>query len=94
MSALQVSADTVLGAIRSFPAVSAGGSEWIRTQQLLELVQSREADPRLLTSVTAFANILLTGNYHRDYQHILFGGKLLALDKKSGGIRLIVVGYV
>ena len=94
MQALQVSEDKVLGAIRSFPAGSSAGPDAIRPQHLLELVQSRKAGPRLLTSVTAFANLLLAGNCHNDYQHNQFGGKLLALDKKSGGIRLIVVGYV
>ena len=84
MQALQVSEDKALGAIRSFPAGSAAGPDGIRPQHLLELVQSREAGPRLLTSVTAFANLLLAGNCHSDYQHILFGGKLLALDKSQG----------
>ena len=94
MQASHVSEDKVLGAIRSFPAGFAAGPDGIRPEHLLELVQSHEAGPRLLTSVTAFANLLLAGNCRSDYQHILFGEKLLALDTKSGGIRPIVVGYV
>ena len=93
MPALQVSEDTVLKAIRSFPAGSAPGSDGIRPQHLLERVQSQEVGPGLLTAVTAFVNSLLDSKCHDDYQHILFRGKLIALDKKFGGIRLIVVGY-
>ena len=82
MRALQVSEDTVLKAIRSFSAGSAPGADGIRPQHLLELVQSREAGLGLLTAVTTFVNSLLDGKCHDDYQHILFGEKLIALDKK------------
>ena len=59
--ALQVSEATVLKAIRSFPAGSAPGPDGIRPQHLLELVQSQEAGPGLLTAVTTFVNSLLDG---------------------------------
>ena len=49
---------------------------------------------RLLTSLTAFVNSLLDGRYHKDFAQILFGRHLLAMEKKTGGIRPIVVGYV
>ena len=77
-----------------FSACFVPGPDGIRPQHLLELVQSQEAGPGLFTAVTTFVNSLLDGNCHDDYQHILFGGKLIALDKKSSGIRPIVVGYV
>ena len=93
MPALQVSEDTVLKAIRSFPAGSAPGPDGIRPQHLLELVQSQEAGPGLFTAVTTFINSLLVGKCHDDYQHNLSRGKLIALDKKSSEIRPIVVGY-
>ena len=93
MPALQVSEDTVLKAIRSFPAGSAPGPDGIKPQHLLELAQSQEAGLDLLTALTTVVNSLLDSKCHDDYQHILFGGKLIALDKKSGGIRPIVVGY-
>ena len=62
MQALQVSEDNVLGASRSFPAGSAAGPDGIRSQHLLELVQSCEVGSRLLNSVTAFVNLLLASN--------------------------------
>ena len=80
---MQASEDKVVGAIRSSRDCSAAGPDGIRPHHRLELVQSREAGPRLLTSVTAFANVRLAGNCHSDYQHILFGAKLFALYKKS-----------
>ena len=49
---------------------------------------------RVLTSLTAFVNALLDGKCHREFAQILCGGRLLAMEKKTGGIRQIVVGYV
>ena len=46
----------------------------------------------LLTAITAFVNILLYGQCH-DFSHILFGGKFIALNKKAGGIRPIIICY-
>ena len=93
--ALQVSEISVLKAVRSFPAGSAGGSDGIRPQHLLELVQSKKMGNRLLTSLTAFVNaLLLHGRCHKDFAQILFGGRLLSMEKKTEGIRPIVVGYV
>ena len=36
--------------------------------------------------------MLLRGICHRDYTHVFFGGRLIALSKKDGGTRPIVVG--
>ena len=37
--------------------------------------------------------MLLEGNCHHDVIPIFFDGRLIALEKKSGGIRPIAVGY-
>ena len=92
--ALQVFEIAILIAVRSFPAGPAGGPDGIRPQHLLELVQSKEMRNRLLTSLTAFVNSLLDGKCHKDFVQILFGGRLIAMEKKTGGIRPIMVGYV
>ena len=39
-------------------------------------------------------NALLDGKCHKDFTQILFGGRLLAMKKKTGGIRPIVVTCV
>ena len=93
MPALPVSEDIVLKGIRSFPVGSAPGPNGIRPQHLLELVQSQEADPGLLTAVTAYVNSLRDCKCHEDYQNILLE-KFIAFDKKPGGDTPIVVGYV
>ena len=78
----------------SFPAGSAAGTDGIRPQRLLELVQSREAGPQLLTSVTAFANLLLADKCHSDYLTHSVWRKTVGIRQKVRGIRAIVVGYV
>ena len=48
----------------------------------------------LLTSLTAIINSLLDGICHKELVQILFGGCLLEMDKKTGSIQPVVVGYV
>ena len=93
-SALQVCEEDLLRVIRSFPVGSSGGPDGIKPQLLLEMVQSSEAGLGLLSAVTSFTNILLEEKCNTKYQNILYGGRLIALNKKYGGIRPIVVGYV
>ena len=44
-------------------------------------------------AITAFTNVLLDGRRHADVILILFCGSLIALKKKSGGVRPIAIGY-
>ena len=83
----------VLKIVRSFPAGSSGGPDGIRPQHVLDLINCRECGTALLTSITGFINMLLEGKCHPDVAPILFGGNLIALEKKSGGIRPIAIGY-
>jgi hypothetical protein len=92
-SALQVSEAMVLQAIRSFPAGSSGGPDGIRPQHILDLVSCQESGSGLLTAITAFVNGLLDGKCNPEVLPVFFGGRLIALEKKSGGIRPIAVGY-
>jgi len=82
-----------MSSIRSFPAGSSGGPDGVRPQHILDLVNCRESGPALLTSLTAFVNVLLEGRCSPEVSPILFGGLLMALEKKSGGIRPIAIGY-
>jgi hypothetical protein len=93
VTAFQVTEREVMMAIRTFPAGSAGGPDGIRPQHVLDLVTCRETGPALLTSITAFVNSLLDGKCSPAAAPILFGGQLMALEKKSGGIRPIAIGY-
>jgi hypothetical protein len=57
----------------------------------LELVQSSDAGSTLLAGTTSFVDMFLDGLCHDDFRHIFFGGRLIALNKKSGGIRPIAI---
>lgn len=91
--AIQVSEADIMSAIRSFPAGSSGGPDGVRPQHILDLVNCQEAGPVLLTALTAFANTLLDGKCSPEVTPVLFGGQLIALEKQSGGIRPIAIGY-
>ena len=86
-TSLQVGEEDIFRAICFFPAGSSGGPDGLRPQHLIEMVQSREAGPGLLLALTQFTNILLQGRCHPAYQNIIFGGRLIALNKKSEGIQ-------
>src|SRR6218665_2563626 len=79
--------------LRSFPSGSAGGPDGLCPQHLLELANHRETSSALLKEMTGFINILLRGACPVEVRPILFGGNLIALSKKSGGLRPIAIGY-
>jgi hypothetical protein len=91
--ALQVSEADLIAAVRSFPAGSAGGPDGIRPQHILDLINNKEAGPALITSLTKFINLLLAGRCPDSVTPVYFGGNLIALEKKCGGIRPIAIGY-
>jgi len=57
------------------------------------MLLSREGGSELHSALTAFVNMVLAGRCPKDVAPVFFGGHLLALNKKSGGIRTIVVGF-
>ena len=91
--AVQVSESEVLRAVRSFPAGSAGRPDKVSPQHVLEMVNCVEAGSELVSALTGFTNCLLQGDIHPEVSPILFGGNLIALEKKSGGVRPIAVSY-
>ena len=90
---LQVSESDVRAAISSFPCGSAGGPDGITAQHLKDLTAAG-VDDSLIGILTVFVNLLLAGKIPKSISPILFGGKLIALEKKDGGIRPIAIGYV
>jgi len=86
---LMVDENEVRRAVLSFPAGSAGGPDGLRSQHLRDMLLRREAGPDFLTALTAFVNLVLAGGCPADVAPIFFGGRLLALKKKSGDIRTI-----
>ena len=58
------------------------------------MVLSRESGSLLLTSLTGFINLVLSGSCPSQIIPLFFGARLIALNKKSGGARSIAVGCV
>ena len=85
--------EDVTATIRSFPTGSAGGPDGVRPQHLRDLTTNKETGPALVTSLTAFINLLMQGKCPSSVTPIFFGGRLFALQKKLGGIRPIAIGY-
>ena len=91
-SGLSVTEIDVRKAIMSFPAGSSAGPDGLRPQHFKDLVNCQERGSDLLTTLTGFVNMVLAGHCPREVAPILFGGRLIALEKKSGGIRPIAIG--
>ena len=91
---LQVSADEVSKAIRSFPCASAAGPDGLRPQHLKDMIGAAagERGNLLLQALTSFINMVLEGRVAAPARHYFFGATLLALGKADGGIRPIAVG--
>jgi len=88
-----VDEDDVRKAVLSFPSESAGGPDSLRPQHLRDMVLRKEAGPELITALTGFINLVLAGLCPTGVAPVLFGGRLLALSKKSGGVRPIAIGF-
>jgi len=72
---------------------SAGGPDGLRPQHIRDLLMCREAGPEFLSALTAFANLVLAGGCPSVISPVFFGERLLALNKKSGGIHPIAIGF-
>jgi len=92
-SSFTVNEDDVRKAVLSFPAGSAGGPDSLGTQHLRDMVLHKEAGQQLITAPTGFINLVLAGRCPTGVAPVFFGGRLLALCKKSGGVRPIAIGF-
>jgi len=91
-SALSVTEIEVRQAVLSFPAGSLGGPDGMRPQHLKDMMLCRESGTDVLAALTGFTNVVLAGLCPKEATLFFFGGRLLAMNKKSGGIGLIAVG--
>jgi len=86
-------------AIHAFPSGSAGGPDELRLQHLKDLLNgiriSREGGTHpLLIQIMALINVLVSGEVvPQKVRRVLYGGSLLTLIKKGGGLRPIAVGF-
>ena len=65
-----------------------------RPGHLKDLISCQEISDRLLDALTDFVNLMLSGCCPVQVQPVFFGGRLIALAKRDGGIRPIAVGMV
>ena len=89
---LSVNESEVCKAVLKFPAGSSGGPDGLRPQHIRDMPLCQESGAEFLSALTDFVNIVLAGRCPTEVTPVLFGGRLLALNKKSGGIRPIAVG--
>ena len=90
---VSVDESEVRRAILSFPAGSAGGPDGLRPQHIRDMLMCRDTESEFLSALTAFVNLVLAGRCPSDAAAVFFGGRLLALKKKTGGIRPIAIGF-
>jgi hypothetical protein len=79
-------------ALFSFPPGSSGGPDGLTAQHLRDMVACEGEAGSLLTAITSLTNRVMSGGVPESSRPIFFGGRLVALNKKDGGIRPIVVG--
>ena len=80
-------------AVRFFPNGSAGGPDRLHPQHLKYMLQcSRGAVSPFVTTLAAFCSLVLGGGVPEALRPFAFGASLVALEKKSGGVRPIAVG--
>ena len=66
----------------------------MRPQHLKDLLLGAPDDHPLLLAITDLVNLQLEGLTPSSVRSTLFGASLLAISKKTGGVRPIAVGYV
>ena len=62
-------------------------------QHLIDLLAG-DSNRRLLNIFTDIINLMLAGKFDSQINMVIYGGRLIALSKKYGGVRPIAVEYV
>jgi len=91
---MSVNEDEVRRAVFSFPPGSAGGFDGLCFQHISDMLMCQEAGTEFLSILTNFVNLVVAGRCPTDAAAVFFGGRLLALSKKTGGIRPIAIGFI
>ena len=87
-------ADDVTTAINSFPAGSSDGIDSMTPQHLKELFlfpDECEEKTKNLEILTKFINVVASAGVPPNFRSIFFSARLIALNKKDGGVRPIAV---
>ena len=88
---MSVTKNEVRQSIDSFPSGSSGGIDGLTPQHLKEMflnVNESEIKESNLQSLTDFLNLVLSGEIPQEIKPIFFSARLIALNKKDGGVKL------
>ena len=77
----------------SFPGGSTGGPDAMRPQHLKDLIEFGDSSIEILSALTTFINMVISGRCPLTVIPDLVGGRLIALNMKDGGVRPDAVGY-
>ena len=80
-------------ALQTFPLRSTEGPDGVTPQHLKDILPEAP-DNKLMDSMTQIINRKLAGSFPISINEIIFGGRLIALEKKGGGVRPLAIGYV
>ena len=69
--------------MRSFPAGSSGGPDGLKPVHLSDMLTCQEVKHELIAVVTDLLNLLMDGICSPSIRRIIFGGRLIALNKKG-----------
>ena len=88
---LQICSGDVFEALYSFSLGSSGVSDGLTPQHITDLLTGL-TDKNLLQALTDLVNLLLARSINNEVT-IIYGGRLIALSRKDGGVRLIAIDY-
>src|SRR6267154_6505836 len=86
------SSELTLKAVKSFPPGSSGGPDGLSPLHLRDLISADGDEGPLLLALSSLTNLIISGGVPLGVRPFLFGGRLIALNKKGGGLRPIVIG--
>jgi len=69
-------------ALHTFPLGSSGGPDGITPQHIRDLLTG-STDDSLQQALVDFVNLMLAGSFDKEVNSIIFGGRLIALSKKT-----------
>jgi len=78
--------------LQSFPPGSSGGPDGLTPQHIPDLLTGA-TDNNLQQALVDWVNLMLAGSFDKEVNEVIYGRRLIALQKMDGGIRPITVGY-
>jgi hypothetical protein len=94
-SEIEISHEVLIKCIQSFPPDSSAGIDGLRPQHVKEMYLGATDTNTLslnLNPLVSFCNLIFNGKLPDLIRPLFFGARLIALNKKDGGIRPIAVG--